>query len=119
MERVRLGLIGAGKHGSRYAKHIVEDTPEAELVAVCRRNRQAGEQLVSTYGCVYYADYHTLLDAPDIDAVVIVVPPALHPHIVAAACQHGKHILIEKPLAVSVAEGRLICDNITASGVRC
>ena len=39
LKPVRMGLIGAGKHGVRYAQHIVEDIPQAELVAVCLRNR--------------------------------------------------------------------------------
>jgi len=116
---LRIGLIGAGKHGSRYAKHLVEDVPQAELTAVCRRDRQAGEQLATTYGCTYYADYHRLLADPRLDAVVIAVPPALHGEIVEAVCQAGKHILIEKPLAVSVAEARRMRDRIAASGVRC
>lgn len=119
MQKVRIGLIGAGKHGGRYAKHIVEDIPDAELVAVCRRDRQTGEQLASTYGCAYYSDYHTLLDTSGIDAVVVAVPPTLHGDIVAVACRNGKHFLIEKPLAVSVAEGQRIRESVAASGVRC
>ncbi|MBI3301012.1 MAG: Gfo/Idh/MocA family oxidoreductase [Deltaproteobacteria bacterium] len=119
MKTLRIGLIGVGKHGSRYAKHIVEDVPQAALAAVCRRNRQEGEQLAADYGCSYYADYRALLADRYIDAVAIVVPPAFHGEIVEAACQAGKHILIEKPLAVSVAEARRIRDCIAASDVRC
>src|SRR5713101_2019906 len=78
MTTLRIGLIGVGKHGSRYAKHIVEDIPQAELVAVCRRDQLAGEAFASTYSCLYYADYRRLLDDPRIDAVVVVVPPARH-----------------------------------------
>ena len=119
MTPLRLGLIGVGKHGSRYARHIVEDIPHAELVALCRRNRQEGEKLAATYGCSFYSDYQQLIADSRIDAVAVVVPPALHGTIVATACQVGKHILIEKPLAVSVHEARRIRDCIAASGVRC
>lgn len=119
MKPLRIGLIGVGKHGSRYAKHIVEDIPQAELAAVCRRNRQEGEQIAATYGCRYYTAYQHLLDDPRIDAVAIAVPPTLHAEIITAACQAGKHILIEKPLAVSVVEAQRIRDLITASKVRC
>ena len=119
MKRLRLGLVGIGKHGSRYAKHIVEDLPHAELAAVCRRNRQEGDPLAARYGCSFYADYHSLITNAHIDAVAIVVPPGLHGEIVAAACAAGKHILIEKPLAVSVAEAKRVRDCIAASGVRC
>lgn len=119
MKPLRLGLIGVGKHGSRYAKHIVEDIPHTELVALCRRNRQEGETLAATYECSFYTDYRQLLTDSRVDAVAIVVPPALHEAIVSAACQAGKHILIEKPLAVNVREAQRIRDNITAGGVRC
>jgi len=119
MKPLRLGLIGVGKHGSRYAKHIVEDLPQAELAAVCRRDRQEGKKLATRHGCSFYADYHSLIRDARIDAVAVVVPPALHGEIVAAACEAGKHLLIEKPLAVSVAEARRIRDSIAASGVRC
>jgi predicted dehydrogenase len=119
MTTLRFGLIGAGKHGSRYAKHIVEDIPQAELVAVCRRDRHEGEQLAARYGCHYYADYRQLLDDNRIDAVAIVVPPALHGTIVLAACQAGKNMLLEKPFAINVAEGQRLSAAITASGIRC
>ena len=107
MKLVRLGLIGTGKHGSRYAKHIVEDLPQAELAAVCRRDRQQGEKLAASYGCPFYADYHALMQDARIDAVALVVPPAFHGEIVAAACAAGKHLLIEKPLAVDRKSTRL------------
>ncbi len=47
--RLRLGLVGAGKHGLRYARHIVEDVPEAQLVALCRRDRTEGERAAAAY----------------------------------------------------------------------
>jgi predicted dehydrogenase len=119
MKSIRFGLIGTGKHGSRYAKHIVEDISQAQLVAVCRRDRHEGETLAALYGCDYYADYHQLLGDDRVDAVAVVVPPSLHGAIVSAACQAGKHILVEKPFAVSVAEARQLRTVITTSGVRC
>jgi len=119
MKPLRIGLVGAGKHGSRYAKHIVEDLPQAELAAVCRRDRQKGEKLAASYDCPFYADYRSLVTDAPLDAIAIVVPPALHGEIVAAACETGKHILIEKPLATSVAEARRIRDCVATSGVRC
>ena len=119
METIRFGLIGAGKHGSRYAKHIVEDIPQAELVAVCRRDRQEGETLAAKYHCTYYPDYRRLLDDTHIDAVAVAVPPYLHREIVTAACQAGKHILLEKPFATSVAEGRQLLELLSRSSCRC
>ena len=81
-----IGLIGLGKHGCRYARHIVEDLREAVLVAVCRRNRPEGEAFAVASGCTFYDDYHDLVASARVDAVVVAVPPALHPAIAEAAC---------------------------------
>ena len=116
---VGIGLIGAGKHGVRYAQHIVEDVPQAGLVSGCRRIRSAGEQLAATYGCHYRATYDQLFADQNVDAIAIVVPPALHGSIVAAACRAGKHILIEKLFAVSVAEAQRISAIIKSRSIRC
>ena len=113
-----IGLIGLGKHGTRYARHIVEDLKDAVLVAVCRRNRLEGETFAAASGCAFYDDYHDLVASPRVDAVVVAVPPTLHPAIADAACRAGKPLLIEKPLATSLAEARHIASMVSASGVR-
>jgi predicted dehydrogenase len=102
MIALRIGLIGAGKHGSRYARHIVVDLPEElRLVALWRRDRVAGEAAARHYGCRYTPDIHAIVTAPDVDAVAIVVPPTLHAEICEAAAANGKAILLEKPVATS------------------
>ncbi len=113
-----IGLIGLGKHGSRYAHHIVKDLRDAALVAVCRRNRPEGEKLAAASGCAFYDDYHDLVANSRVDTVVVAVPPTLHPAIVEAACRAGKPLLVEKPLATSLAEARHIASMVSASGVR-
>jgi len=113
-----VGLIGLGRHGARYARHIVEDLPDAALVAVCRRRRAEGETLARAYGCAFHGDYRDLVADPRVDALVAVVPPMLHPAIVEAACGAGKPLLVEKPLATSLAAGRAIASRVAASGVR-
>jgi predicted dehydrogenase len=112
-----IGLIGLGKHGSRYARHI-EDLTDAALVAVCRRNRPEGEKLAAAYRCAFHGDYRDLVANPHVDAVVVAVPPMLHPAIVEAACRAGKPLLVEKPLATSLAAARHIATLVSASGVR-
>jgi len=113
-----IGLIGLGKHGSRYARHIVEDLTDAALVAVCRRSRPEGEQLAAAYRCAFHDDYRDLVANPRVDVVVVAVPPILHPAIVEAACRAGKPLLVEKPLATSLAAAQRIATVLSASGVR-
>src|SRR5258707_14837622 len=101
-----IGLIGLGKHGSRYARHIVEDLTDAALVAVCRRNRPEGEKLAAVSGCAFYDDYHDLVASSRVEAVVVAVPPKLHPPLVEAACRGSNPLPAEKTLAKSPAEAR-------------
>jgi predicted dehydrogenase len=109
MTPLSIGLIGAGKHGSRYARHIAVDLPEElRLVALWRRDRVAGEAAARHYGCRYTPDIDAILTAPDVDAVAIVVPPTLHADICEAAAAGGKAILLEKPVAPSPADAQRI-----------
>jgi predicted dehydrogenase len=116
---LRLGLIGAGTHGSRYARHIVEDLPDAVLIALSRRDRAEGEKAAATFGCAWIGDFRALIDRPDIDAVVAAVPPWLHGAIVEAAIRAGKPLLIEKPLGPTLAEARRIRDLIAVHTLPC
>jgi predicted dinucleotide-utilizing enzyme len=84
-----IGLIGLGQHGSRYARHIVDDLPDAALVAVCQRSRTEGTKLAATYGCAFHDDCRDLVANPSVEAVVVAVPPMLHPAIVDATCRAG------------------------------
>jgi predicted dehydrogenase len=114
-----IGLIGLGKHGSRYARHIVEDlTDAAALTAVCRRNHTEGTKLAARYHCAFHDDYRDLVADPRVEAVVAAVPPVLHPAIVEATCRAGKPLLVEKPLATTLAAARHIASSVSASGVR-
>lgn len=109
MAPLRIGLIGAGKHGSRYAHHLVTDlVGEAQLVVLCQRDRDAGAAAARRYGCRFTPDIDEAAAAPDVDAVVVVVPPTLHAAICAKAAAAGKAILLEKPMAPSLADARLI-----------
>ena len=100
-----MGLIGTGKHGSRYARHIREDFPDLELVAIARGDPVKADATARQLGCRAYRDFRELLAADGIDAVIVVVPPTLHVDIVSEAARRGRPVLLEKPAAVSVAAG--------------
>jgi predicted dehydrogenase len=106
MARLGIGLIGVGKHGSRYAHHIIQDLPGIRLVALARRNLELGRQQATAFDCRAYADFRDLMAAPDVDAVIAVVPPTLHGEIIETAAALRRPLLLEKPAATSVAEGR-------------
>jgi predicted dehydrogenase len=112
-----VGLIGAGKHGERYLRHILQDVPELRLRLVCRRDRAAGLEQAARAGARYVDELGELVASPEIEAVMVIVPPALHREICEAAARAGKAILLEKPLATTRADGLAIRDAVARAGV--
>jgi UDP-N-acetyl-2-amino-2-deoxyglucuronate dehydrogenase len=102
------GLIGCGRIAPNHARTLVE-LENAELKAVCDLIPEKAEQFSSEYGGEVYTDYRAVLDRPDIDAIAIATPSGLHAGIGIAAAQSGKHVLVEKPMALSLQDAdRLI-----------
>ncbi len=117
MARVGIGLIGVGKHGIRYARHIVQDLPHLRLVAIARRDLGLARQQAGELGCRAYGHYGDLITAPDVEAVIVVVPPTLHCDIMQAVAAARKPVLLEKPAAVNMADGRRILEAVRAAGI--
>ena len=103
-----IGLIGLGRHGSRYAKHILADLPDARLVAVSRRRSGEEHGLTSAPAVPCYLDYHELIADPHVEAVVVVTPPALNRDICLSVARAKKALLVEKPLAITADDARAI-----------
>jgi predicted dehydrogenase len=117
MRRIAVGLIGTGKHGARYAKHVREDVPELVLTAVSRRDAAAGTAQATAWRCRFHADWRALVADPAVEAVLAVVPPSLHCEIAAAVAAAGKPLLIEKPLAPTGSAAREVVRVLRAAGV--
>jgi len=107
---IGIGIIGAGNFGEQHAKAI-EEQPNAQVVAASRTNTEALEAFNNQFGSRGYIDYHDLLADPEVDAVVIATHHHLHTDAVLAAAQARKHILLEKPMALSLKE----CDQMIAA----
>lgn len=119
MSALRFGVVGLGVHGTRYANHLsAGDVPGAALAAVCRRNAREGQAYADEKGVAFYSDYSQLLADDRVDAVVVTAPPEQHQPIAEAAAAAGKHVLVEKPMARTVAECRAIIDACSAAGVK-
>jgi predicted dehydrogenase len=101
-EQVRLGIVGLGAQGSTYARLITDGmVPNMKIGAICTSNPAKAEVVGSTYpGVEFYLDYSTMLGSGDVDAVVICVPPYLHPEMAIAALERDIHALVEKPAGV-------------------
>jgi myo-inositol 2-dehydrogenase/D-chiro-inositol 1-dehydrogenase len=110
MTAIRFGLIGYGLFGARHARAIAA-APGAELraIAVPSETSQAAARQAHPNSTIH-ADYRELLARDDIDAVNVVVPNRWHYEIGRAVLASKRHLLIEKPMALSVAE----CDELVA-----
>ncbi len=113
---MKVGLIGTGRHGSRYARHIIDDCPDLQLSAIARRSPQGQEQ-AQQWQATYYRDYQELIAAEQVEAVIAAVPPALNLDIARRCAKAGKPLLVEKPLATTTVDGRKIVSIMKAAGV--
>jgi predicted dehydrogenase len=93
-----VGIIGTGRHGSRYAHHVLNDIGELDLKAISRRSTEGKDQAAS-WGVKWYPDWLALVTDPAVEAVISVVPPSLNLIIAKACARERKPLLIEKPLA--------------------
>lgn len=104
---VRIGIVGCGNVLGAYLPVMdrLHQQGLVELVALCGRekHRERAEAL-GVPG--FHVDYNAMLGRDDVDAVVILTPMLTHATMAKAALQAGKHVLVEKPLATSLAEGR-------------
>ena len=101
---LRVGVIGVGVMGSNHAR-VLAGLPGATLVGVADPDRKQAEFVARTLGCRAVTDVEQLLEL-GIDAVTIAAPTHLHHDIALTCAAHGVHILVEKPIASSVEEGR-------------
>jgi predicted dehydrogenase len=114
---IPVGLIGLGRHGSRYLRHLVEEDTGGKLVAISRQQVDKGRQQALHHGIQFFPDYRDLVADPAIQAVLVVVPPALNISIALEAIKHRKAVLLEKPLALNSTEGRQIVAAAKQAGV--
>jgi myo-inositol 2-dehydrogenase/D-chiro-inositol 1-dehydrogenase len=108
MQSVRFGLIGYGAWGSHHARAIA-GTAGAELVAVSARSEQTRATAQADHpGTRVYADHRDLLAKEQLDAVDVVLPSHLHHEVARAVLESGRHLLLEKPMALDLAH----CDEL-------
>jgi myo-inositol 2-dehydrogenase/D-chiro-inositol 1-dehydrogenase len=110
LQKVRFGLIGYGAWGSHHARAIAA-SPNAELVAIAARSNETQNKAREDHPeAEIFSDYRKLLEQADVEAVAVVLPTDLHFEIGSAVLNAGKHLLLEKPMALSVDH----CDRMNA-----
>lgn len=104
----RFGLIGASRIAPLALIAPAAGRNDAEIVAVASRRKASAEAFAARFGLEAVEGYEALWRRTDIDAVYIALPPAFHRDAVIGALQAGKHVLCEKPMALSAADAEAI-----------
>ncbi|HSW01267.1 MAG TPA: Gfo/Idh/MocA family oxidoreductase [Sedimentisphaerales bacterium] len=104
-KKIRTAVVGAGKMGSIHAK-VYSQLPDSQLVAVVDADKAKASQLAEKYGCEVYTDCAEILGK--VDAVTIATPTTTHLELAKLFLRNRIPVLVEKPLASSVREGRKI-----------
>lgn len=103
MDKVRIGVIGVGRHGERHVR-ILTKLPQAKLTAVADVDATRAKEIAENYGVPkWFSNYKELLKS-DISAVIICTPDHLHRNPTIASAEAGKHILCEKPMATNLED---------------
>ena len=112
------GVIGTGLWGEFHAL-VYSSHAGAELAAVCDVDEQRAREIAHKYGARrWYTRYADLLADPAVEAVTVATPDHLHREVGVAAARAGKHILMEKPLALTVADCGAVIDAAQEAGVK-
>jgi predicted dinucleotide-utilizing enzyme len=99
MEKLKVGIIGAGRIGQVHAKSITYHIPQAEIVAISDIYVEGAKKVAQELGIPnYYEDYHEILNNPEINAVLICSSTDTHADIAIESAKAGKNIFCEKPV---------------------
>ena len=101
MKTYGFGIIGCGMISQFHADGLAE-VPNAKLIAVSSRTEANRQKMAAKYGCDAHADYHELVQRQDIDIITIATPSGAHLEPALAAARAGKHVIVEKPIEITL-----------------
>ena len=107
---LKVGILGAGFMGGTHAAAFA-GLPDVQIVGISSRSAEKAATLAAKYGAEPFADAFALATDPRVDVISNTLPTQLHKDLTIAALKAGKHVLVEKPMALSVAE----CDEMIAA----
>jgi len=114
-----VGIIGLGAIAQRSHIPNFQEARGAKVIAVCDVNKQKAELVAHAWGIKkWYTDYRELLNDEEVDVVSICTPHYLHEPMTIAACEAGKHVLCEKPLATTVEAGKKMIEAARRNNVK-
>lgn len=115
MKTVRFAIAGCGVISKTHADCIAR-LPGAVLAACCDSNAQKLRSFCNAYGCRGYVNLDDLMDQEDVDVVAVLTPSGLHAQIGLSALSRGKHILMEKPLEITMEKAQMLVQSARKAG---
>ncbi len=104
---IKIGLIGVGAVGEMH-KEAIDGHPDCELTAVCNRTISKAEKMAEGTSIHCYSDYKEMMEKEELDAVIVNLPHDMHHDVTNHILNCGVSVLVEKPMAMTVAE----CDSM-------
>lgn len=116
---LKLGLLGLGVAGMRHLAGLrALQRTDVELTAVAAGDPQRAELPPNATGAELFDDYRALIKSDRVDAIIVALPHSLHKDAAVYAAQHGKHVLLEKPIATTMADAERITRAFAESGTQ-
>lgn len=116
-DSIGFGIIGTGSISEWHAAGI-EAHPDAELVAVSNRTKARAEEFAAKHSCDIASDWKNLVNRDDVEAVCVCTASGLHAEQSIAAMEAGKHVLVEKPMAINLRDAKAMIAVSKERGVK-
>ncbi|MGE5124619.1 MAG: Gfo/Idh/MocA family protein, partial [Acidobacteriaceae bacterium] len=116
-DKIRVGMVGLGVISWAHEGGFTEAAEQCAITAMCDIDAARASDRASIHSARAYTDYHELIHDPDVDLVDIILPHHLHHQAALETIEAHKHLLIEKPLAMTYADSLEICQRAEARGI--
>lgn len=116
MVQLNVAVVGCGEWGRNHAR-VFDDLPNANLLSVADIDENRAQEIGKKYDVTYYSNPYKMLARNDIEAVSICTPTITHADMAISAIEHGKHVLVEKPMTNTIEEAETLISKARSSGV--
>ena len=116
-KKIGIGIVGLGVISDQHARSVL-DVENAELIAASSRTQKNREEFSQQFNIPVFADYEEMLVREDIQAISICTPSGTHLDYGLKAAEAGKHVIVEKPIDVSVERGQKLIQACEKNGVK-
>lgn len=117
MDKIKFALTGCGRICPKHIESL-KNIPDVSIVAVCDIIEEKAKRFASMLQVPYYTDYLKMIDAEDIDVVNILTPSGMHWKMAIEAMNRGKHVIVEKPMALKITHADKMIEAADKNGVR-